>query len=60
MLCIATIEILIPSPLLWLGCLNELYEKLDTCQVKGDVAGAKAVQEQITAIMTGGSTLVFA
>ena len=40
--------------------LNELYEKLETCQVKGDVAGAKAVQEQITAIMTGGSTLVFA
>ena len=40
--------------------LNELYEKLETCQVKGDTAGAKAVQEQITAIMTGGSTLVFA
>lgn len=40
--------------------LNELYEKLETCQVKGDTAGAKAVQEQITAIMTGGSTLTFA
>ena len=40
--------------------LNELYEKRETCQVKGDVAGAKAVQEQITAIMTGGSSLVFA
>lgn len=40
--------------------LNELYEKLETCQVKGDTAGARAVQEQITAIMTGGSTLTFA
>lgn len=40
--------------------LNELYEKLETCQVKGDTAGAKAVQEQITAIMIGGSTLTFA
>ena len=40
--------------------LNELYEKLETCQVKGDTAGAKAVQEQITAIMTGGSSLVLA
>lgn len=40
--------------------LNELYEKLETCQVKGDVVGAKAVQEQITAIMTGGSSLVLA
>ena len=38
--------------------LNELYEKLETCQVKGDTAGAKAVQAEITAIMTGGSTLV--
>ena len=40
--------------------LNELYEKLETCQVKGDSAGAKAVQEQITAIMTGGSSLALA
>ena len=37
--------------------LNELYEKLENCQIKGDMAGAKAVQEQITAIMTGGSSL---
>ena len=40
--------------------LNELYEKLETCQVKGDMAEAKRVQEQISAIMTGGSTLVLA
>lgn len=40
--------------------LNELYEKLETCQVKGDVAGAKAVQEQISAILSGGSSLVLA
>ena len=40
--------------------LNELYEKLETCQVKGDTAGAKAVQEQISAIMRGGSSLALA
>ena len=40
--------------------LNELYEKLENCQIKGDIAGAKKVQEQISAIMTGGSTLVLA
>lgn len=40
--------------------LNELYEKLETCQVKGDIAGAQAVQEQITAIVSGGSSLVMA
>lgn len=43
-----------------LARLNELYEKLETCQVKGDVAGAKAVQEQISAILSGGSSLVLA
>lgn len=43
-----------------LSRLNELYEKLETCQVKGDTAGAKAVQEQIAAIVSGGSTLAIA
>ena len=40
--------------------LNELYEKLETCQASGDKAGEQAAQEEIRKIMSGGSTLAFA
>lgn len=42
------------------GRLNELYEKLETLQVKGDTAGAKAVEAEIKALVSGGSSLAFA
>lgn len=40
--------------------LNELYEKLENCRMKGDAVGAKAVEKQIADIVTGGSSLVLA
>jgi vacuolar-type H+-ATPase subunit D/Vma8 len=40
--------------------LNELYEKLETCQASGDKEAERKVQEEIRVIMSGGSTLAFA
>lgn len=40
--------------------LNELYEKLETCQASGDKEGERKVQEEIRIIMAGGSALSFA
>lgn len=40
--------------------LNELYEKLETCQASNDTEGARKVQEEIQTIMSGGSSLTFA
>lgn len=38
--------------------LTELYEKLETCQMKGDMEGAKAVQAEIATLATGGAALM--
>ncbi len=40
--------------------LNELYEKLETCQASGNKEEELKVQEEIRSIMSGGSTLAFA
>lgn len=37
--------------------LNELYEKLETCQSSNDTEGGRKVQEEIQTIMSGGSSL---